>query len=188
MNFSNKDRLVYIGSGNDRIKGYLHVDLGDYKNVDIVADIVNMPFKSEQLDLIVSNSTLEHIYKYESVISEVYRTLKPGGYIYMSVPSICPRHHTVDYHRWTMEGLVKLFDEFQIIESGACRGYADAINVIGNWYIGDKIKSIKIKNIMHPIWNLLSRPLYWGANSSELSIALSQTIYVIAQKNSDELS
>ena len=116
LNITNEGGLVYIGSGNDQIKGFINVDLGDYKNVDIVADIGKMPFKSEKLDLIVSNSTLEHIYDYKPVIKEAYRTLKLGGYIYMSVPNICPRHHTVDYHRWTMAGLVKLFDEFQIVE------------------------------------------------------------------------
>ncbi len=182
LNISDEGRCVYVGSGNDCIKGYINVDLGDYENVDIVADICSFPFKSNQLDLIVSNSTLEHIYIYKDVVIEAFRSLKSGGYIYMSVPSICPRHHAVDYHRWTMAGLKKLFDEFVIIESGACRGYADAINVMGNWLIRDKIKNEKKRNLIHAGWNIACRPLYWGGNTSEISVALSQTIFVIAKK------
>ena len=58
---------------------------------------------------------------------------------------MCPQHHSIDYHRWTMPGLLKLFDEYEILEYGACRGYADTINVIINWVIGDKIKNLFLK-------------------------------------------
>ena len=53
---------------------------------------------------------------------------------------------------------------------------------MGNWLIGDKIKNAKMKNLIHAGWNIACRPLYWGKNTSEISVALSQTIFVIAKK------
>lgn len=172
-----------LGSGKDSYDGYTNIDLGRYPNVHIVSSLEKIPYKDSSVDLLVSNSVLEHIYEYKAVIEEVYRVLKPGGYFYLSVPSLCMRHHEYDFHRWTMPGLLCLLQNFQIVEHGSCRGAAYSINSLIEALIVFKTKPGLFREAIRRLWLFLSLPLFLieGDNSPEYA-AMSQTIYVIAKK------
>ena len=51
-----------------------------------VEDINKTSLENESVDLIVITEILEHITNYESVIKEIWRTLKPRGVVITSVP------------------------------------------------------------------------------------------------------
>lgn len=53
--------------------------------VDI--DLQELPFPNEYFDLVVSHNSLEHFQNSEHFISEVRRILKPGGIIFVKVPT-----------------------------------------------------------------------------------------------------
>ena len=174
-----------LGSGQDNHAGFLNMDLGQYKPVHIIADFVKIPLVNESVELIVSNSVLEHIYDYQKVINEAYRIMKKGGYFYLCVPNAaCIRHHKIDYHRWTQPGLKKIFeDRFEIIDSGACRGIGYALIAYVEALMSYSIKNKFILYLSRIIWRFISKPLFWIKNSkSEDYQALSQTIYVLAKK------
>jgi SAM-dependent methyltransferase len=175
---------INLGSGQDNYDGFLNIDLGDYEPVDIVANLKTVPLSDESVELIVSNSVLEHIYDYEKVVDEAYRILKKGGYFYLCVPSVCLRHHKVDYHRWTTPGLHKLFEgRYTIMESGACRGAAYALFVFVEALIAYKIKNKYFLSFVRFVWKIISKPLFWMEDeSNEEYQALSQTIYVLGKK------
>ena len=119
---------INLGSGQDNYDGFLNIDLGTYGPVDIVADLRDVPLIDNSVELVASNSVLEHIYDFQEVIKEVARILKPKGYFYLCVPSSCLRHHEYDYHRWTTPGLLKLLeDKFEIVDNGAARGAGYAL-------------------------------------------------------------
>ena len=124
--FQIKGLALNLGSGKDNHEGFLNVDLGEYESVHIVADLTKVPVLSGAVELLASNSVLEHIYDYKLVIDEVHRILSVGGYFYHCVPNAgCIRHHKFDYHRCTSVGLKKMFeDRFEVVDSGACRGVA----------------------------------------------------------------
>lgn len=63
-----------------------------YKKV-VLGDAQNLPFQDNSLSTIFSNSVIEHIEGIEQVLSEVSRTLKPGGLFIFTVPS----HKFADY-------------------------------------------------------------------------------------------
>jgi SAM-dependent methyltransferase len=172
-----------LGSGKDSYDGYTNIDLGRYPNVHIVSSLEKIPYKDSSVDLLVSNSVLEHIFDYKAVIDEIYRVLKPGGYLYLCVPSLCMRHHDYDYHRWTMPGLLRLLNEFRIVEHGSCRGVAYAIDTLIEALIVFKTKPGVLREAMRRSWLFVSQPLFWiaGDDSPEYQ-AMSQTIYVIARK------
>lgn len=75
---------------------------GVYKRV-LLADAVKIPLKSKTVDLVFSNSVLEHIRDLESVLREIKRVLKPGGLLIATMPS----HKLGDYL-----GLGKLYAQW----------------------------------------------------------------------------
>ncbi len=175
---------INLGSGQDNYEGFINIDLGMYDPVHVVADLKKIPFVDESVELVVSNSVLEHIYDYNAVIDEVFRILKKGGYFYLSVPNVCLRHHKYDYHRWTTPGLHKLFDnKFEIIGSGACRGVAYALIVFVEALIAYKVKNKILLAMTRCVWRLISRPLFWIRDeANEEYQAMSQTIFVLGKK------
>jgi len=175
-----------LGGGADSYEGFTNIDLGRYPNVHIVSSLQNIPYKDASVDLVVSNSVLEHIYDYKSVIEEIYRVLKPGGYLYLSVPNLCMRHHEYDYHRWTMPGLVELLGEFELVDHGFCRGVAYSIDTLMEALIVHKTQPGFFRESLRRIWSFVGRPFYWidGDNSPEYA-AMSQTIYAIVRKQEE---
>ncbi len=175
---------INLGSGQDKYDGFINIDLGVYSSVHIVADLKNVPFVNDSVELVVSNSVLEHIYDYEPVIDEVFRILKKGGHFYLSVPNVCLRHHKYDYHRWTTPGLHNLFEgRFEIVDSGACRGVAYALITFVEALVAYKIKNRVLLASVRFLWRWVSRPLFWIRDeANEEYQAMSQTIYVLGKK------
>ena len=93
-------RLLYVGCGNHRMKGFIHADINITKawkdpnnkldQPDIICDITeNIPVANETIDLIYSRETLEHL-TWKQLINhflECNRILKPNGVVRMSLPS-----------------------------------------------------------------------------------------------------
>ena len=179
-----KGLAINLGSGQDDYDGFLNIDLGSYDPVDIVADLKEIPLNDSLVELVASNSVLEHIYDFQKVIKEVFRILKPGGYFYLCVPSSCLRHHEYDYHRWTTPGLLKLLeDKFEIIDNGTARGAGYALITYVQALISYKVKSKIMNKLISSLWLFFSRPLLWMKDdSTEEYQAMSQTIYVVGRK------
>ena len=175
---------INLGSGQDTHKGFINIDLGNYKPVHIVSDITKTPIRSNSIELIVSNSVLEHIYNYQEVIKEAHRILSKGGIFYLCVPAVCPRHHQYDFHRWTSLGLKKLLEnDFKIIDHGVSRGIAHFITTYINQVIELKIKNNILKKLIEIFWRIISLPLFLiRDDNSEYNQALADTIYIIGQK------
>jgi SAM-dependent methyltransferase len=54
--------------------------------VDVKADILDLPFKDNEFDVIFCNHVLEHIEDDTKAMSELYRVMKPGGWGIFQVP------------------------------------------------------------------------------------------------------
>ena len=116
--------ILEIGGGPNSInhQGVINCDINNYPTVDIISDARKLPFKNQIFEAIICNSVLEHIFDVEIVVAECARVLKNGGFIFMCVPQVCGRHHTIDYFRWTIPGLKKVFDKFNVIDEGVILG------------------------------------------------------------------
>ena len=174
-----------FGGGADQIPGFYNVDLGSYLNVDIVSPLGKTPFKDSSVSLIASNSALEHIYEFNDVVDEAFRILRTGGYFYLCVPNYCMRHHTDDYHRWTMPGLLQLVEDsgFTVVDSGYCRGPIYALSLHVETLIVLKTKKGLFREMLRVVWRTISRLLHrMDFANSPVAIAASQTIYVLVRK------
>ncbi|MBW2063351.1 MAG: class I SAM-dependent methyltransferase [Deltaproteobacteria bacterium] len=93
------DVAVSLGSGNKRLKkGIINVDIENFENVDVVADIRKLPFEDGFADCIIAEAVLEHVAEPHKCIDEAYRVLKPGGKMIATVPLIhiyhaYPKHY-----------------------------------------------------------------------------------------------
>jgi len=93
---------------------------------DIVGDIHNLPFDDNSIDAILCIAVLEHVENPFKASEEMYRSLKPGGYVLVYVPFIFYYHaqkgYYKDYWRFTKDGIDLLFNKFKVIEKECVRG------------------------------------------------------------------
>lgn len=68
-----------IGCGQRKVPGSIGVDIRRTKEVDVVADVCCLPFKSESVDEILCFQTLEHVSDLLKAMEEIHRVLKWGG-------------------------------------------------------------------------------------------------------------
>ena len=81
--------IVNLGSGPRRLPHrVINFDLAFYNNVDVVEDVHNLPFRDNVLSGVINTTMLEHTKNPELVIREIYRMVKPGGYVYTHIPFI----------------------------------------------------------------------------------------------------
>jgi len=158
---SKSDIIINIGGGSTKLaNNVINVDIKPYVNVDIVSDCNNLPFADSSVDGIISEVVLEHIQEPHKAVIEMYRVLKPGGYIYAEIPFIQGYHESPgDYQRYTIEGLEELFKDFKKVKIGVSIGPSSALAWILRDYLAIlfSFNSTKIYNVL----TLLFTPLTW---------------------------
>jgi ubiquinone/menaquinone biosynthesis C-methylase UbiE len=133
---------------------YKTLDVDESTNPDIVADIHNIPLENESVDAIICASVLEHVENPLLAVKEMHRILKPGGKLFVYVPSIYPYHskkgHYPDYWRFFDDTLKMMFKDFSQIEIMKKGGYFMALSFFIPY-------QNKIRNILDIIANFLDK-------------------------------
>ena len=88
-------------------KSFVVVDIQPTPIVQmVVGSVTDMPIRSKSIDTILCFNLLEHVFDYESALSEMHRVMKPGAVLYGWVPFIIGVHGDPnDYWRYTPETL-----------------------------------------------------------------------------------
>lgn len=98
------EKSIYLSQEHPAGIKFKNMENIDYDLISPLDEII--PLKNNCLDLIISNSVIEHIRYPEKFLAEAYRVLKPGGKIYISVPFFAFEHETpYDFQRPTRFGL-----------------------------------------------------------------------------------
>ncbi len=111
-----EDKIILnVGSGNQILnKNFINIDFYPHENVDVVADALNLPFRNEVIDCIVSRSFIEHIKSPSDFVKEIQRCTKKDGITVHSIPFLYPYHSSPqDYTRFTHSGIKNLFKDFK---------------------------------------------------------------------------
>jgi predicted SAM-dependent methyltransferase len=89
INYGGFDKLE-VGSGAKPKEGYLHFDIRDIEQTDVVGDARELPFDDESFNEVFSRFFLEHLLRKDAkkVLSEMYRVLKQGSKIEVIVPNL----------------------------------------------------------------------------------------------------
>jgi SAM-dependent methyltransferase len=105
-----------------RVRRYVAVDLRKTSVVNIVARGEQMPLASDQFDLVICTQVLEYIPEPGAVVAEIYRVLKPGGCLLLSVPSVFPRDSDHDIWRFlpaSLRYLLRSFHDVEVVAAGS---------------------------------------------------------------------
>lgn len=116
--------IVDIGSGGRRLaRKVINVDISVFNDVNVVSDAGLLPIKNNSVDLVVITAVLEHVKQPYQVVSEIHRVLKKGGKVYVEVPFLQAFHaDPMDFQRYTLNGLINLFRDFEVLGKGVCVG------------------------------------------------------------------
>ena len=105
---------------------YKVMDPVDTYHPDVVGDIHEMPFPDNSLEAILCIAVLEHVYNPLRAVEEMYRTLKPGGKVFVYMPFLYGYHaqpgYYGDYWRITEDGARHTFRIFSKLEVRSVRG------------------------------------------------------------------
>ena len=128
--------VLDAGAGESRHAGYfaqqryVAVDLavGDpnwnYRKLDCIADLANLPFAPGSFDAVLNIVTLEHLREPAGALREMARVLRPGAPLLIAAPHEWEVHQSPhDFFRYTRHGLTHLleaagFTEIQITPAG----------------------------------------------------------------------
>jgi SAM-dependent methyltransferase len=177
--FSSKTTLVDLGSGKKPYEKYFRckyigVDNSSESRADIIAPAWNTGLPKESADIVLLIQSLEHISKTTELANEVYRILKPGGLVFVSVPLTMPNHGPInefgvqeDYFRFTPGGLLTVFKKFKCEYLVRSCGYWGTIFQLINYYLHTIIPG-KLFLPIYLINNVLGSLLDLSADSVQL--------------------
>jgi SAM-dependent methyltransferase len=102
---------------------YHTLEFSGETNPTYVGDIQSMPqIESDSYDWVISIAVLEHVKDMRAAASEIARITKPGGWIYIVIPTHNEQHWGFgysDYWRTTAHGIRELFEkDFGVKEIG----------------------------------------------------------------------
>ncbi len=82
------------------------------RDYDKYADILDLPFEDNSQDVYICVSVLEHVFNWQRALSEIKRTLKPGGVLILVIPFAYPFHDEVDYWRFAKSAYSEILTDY----------------------------------------------------------------------------
>ena len=125
VNSQNNKIILDVGCGDHEKENFFDTSNGNiYIGIDILGDnnpniqssADALPIGDSQIDFIICDSVLEHVYDPNKVVNEIFRVLKPGGSGYFVVPFSYKNHGApFDFYRYTKSGLHTLLRNYSNI-------------------------------------------------------------------------
>lgn len=112
------------------------------EDIDVFYDGKIIPFKDNYFDSIFSSQVFEHVSNLSEILDEIYRVMKPGAKLLVTVPFVWDEHEIpYDYQRCTSFGIrYKLESKgFKVIKIEKTTNYIETIFQMWNVYVSQFI-------------------------------------------------
>lgn len=104
--------VEYPPACNNLVPGIVDLITVEHGFIDVWGDGHALPFGDASFDTLLSTEVLEHIPDPRQMLAEMYRTLKPGGRLLVTVPFTAPQHALPhDFYRYTPQGIRALLEQ-----------------------------------------------------------------------------
>jgi SAM-dependent methyltransferase len=117
----------------------IRMDLQLTPFVDVVGDAHALPFKSDSIDFAFGGAVMEHLANPTRAIDELYRVVRPGGYVYADWAFVFAYHgYPHHYFNATVHGIRNAFNAFRVLETGVApfHGGAFMLRSVIETYLG----------------------------------------------------
>lgn len=93
-------------------------DQFDYRNAEVTPfNGKDIPFPNHTYDGVLCTEVLEHVHEYQALVDEIYRVMKPGAVLMLTVPWSARYHYIpYDFFRFTPSTLKLIFKEFKDVK------------------------------------------------------------------------
>lgn len=101
------------------------LDAAPLEGVSVVGYADQLPFRPASFDSVLCTEVLEHVTDAERACREMFRVLRPGGHVIVTVPYLYPTHEaSYDFRRFTHYGLRSLLERhgFEVVDLDAKGG------------------------------------------------------------------
>lgn len=163
--------ILNVGSGAKRIHpNVVNVDLAPESYVDVVANAYELPFADNVVDLVISESLLEHLERPEAAVKEMHRVLKQGGLLYFVTPFMLGFHSSPnDFYRWTIPGMKILLKDFSVDRAGVAIGPTSAMTAVAREWLAILLSFNS--TTLYQLWTMFFMILFIPINWIDLLIA-----------------
>lgn len=136
---------------------YVGLDISPGSSVDIlIAPGLVWPVEAAVFDNVLVLQVLEHVEDLNFVLSEIYRVLKPGGSLLVSIPFLYNEHGSPDdFRRLTLVGLRSVLSQYSINREYKVGGVGSTIALLLNNFC--------IKALLSSKWLLPLVPFFFIA-------------------------
>lgn len=125
--------------------------------VDVVSFGEELPIATAAVDLVLCTQVLTYARDPEALVDEIFRVLKPGGVLLLTVPAFFPRHHDERW-RFLPEGIELLLSDWKdvevIPEGHSVTGLLRTFNVCFNSVASDRLRRVFQRTLI-PLLNLI---------------------------------
>ena len=143
-------RMLDFGCGSKPYKSLFHVQeyVGldieksghNHANepIDVFYDGSTIPFEDAYFDTAFSSEVFEHVANLDEILDELYRVMKPGGVLLLTLPFLWEEHETpYDFSRYTSFGGRRMLESkgFQILKLEKSTTYVETVFQLWTVYI-----------------------------------------------------
>lgn len=157
-----------------------------HPELDYISDIQSMPLPDNSFDTVLSFEVIEHVPDPRKALAEVYRVLKPGGKLVMSVPHLMYLHNEPnDYFRYTKYGLRILLEGagFKVLFLEPSGGlFCFLQGLIDTTIVGLTYKRPFLWDVFSRVNLVMARLMYWLDRHTDKKKIFALHYIAVAQK------
>jgi len=176
-----------VGAGGRRVTpDVVAVDAYWADSTDVVSDAAALGLADGAFDCVICTGTFEHLPDPWAAAREIARVTKPGGLIYVDTPFMQGYHADPrDYWRFTTDGLKRLFDGLEVVDSGVHMGPASGLGWVFVGFCQSLARTEVTRKILFRLGRLIAFPwkyLDHFAVKSPYSHLAASGVYLLCRK------